>query len=464
MKRKINKKNILLIAIPVVLIIGLIVYIKVSDYYYDIKAKQFIGQKMNESIGRWNKNSSEISFSDEDFDDNTSSRELTDSELEILNLYDNLEYKSNDYLSDNKLTEVEKELLNDNLEELIDALKNEHINGMASVIGILSDDSATDTMTSFTSKYLQALEEEKQILTSYWDKIYNKEKIIDSHKEKYQKSLDYLKTLSTPLSDNSETDDSDHSLEDSSDVTTTYTAKSKMPFKKGEMVDVWGKATREKGANNFLIDADNGWIVDCSNVEDFTKLELLVDGENVTFTGKVIGEYKIKFQKVKVDNIDYFLNDFKEDTIYSEGMYKVGVDIPAGEYVLLNNSYPYSAYMCISNDANRDDILENDNFDYNQIVTLKNNQYLTLVRCEARPIDEVKNLDTSGEGVFKVGKHIKAGEYKLKATSDDFEGYYCIYSNTADFDIVDNDNFKNNSYVNVKNGQYLKLVRCEIQK
>lgn len=65
--------------------------------------------------------------------EDNSYRELTDSELEILNFYDNLEYKSNDYLSDNELTEFEKESLNDTLDELIEALKNQHINGMASV-------------------------------------------------------------------------------------------------------------------------------------------------------------------------------------------------------------------------------------------------------------------------------------------------------------------------------------------
>lgn len=65
-----------------------------------------------------------------------------------------------------------------------------------------------------------------------------------------------------------------------------------------------------------------------------------------------------------------------------------------------------------------------------------------------------------GDGTYKVGTDIEAGEYRLTATSGT-QGYWEVTnSSEADADIVGNDNFTGNTYVTVKDGQYLKLRRC----
>lgn len=46
---------------------------------------------------------------------------------------------------------------------------------------------------------------------------------------------------------------------------------------------------------------------------------------------------------------------------YDSGMYKVGVDIPAGEYIVLNTGSRRNGYFSVTSDANGDDILFNDN-------------------------------------------------------------------------------------------------------
>ena len=64
-----------------------------------------------------------------------------------------------------------------------------------------------------------------------------------------------------------------------------------------------------------------------------------------------------------------------------------------------------------------------------------------------------------GEGMYKVGTDIPAGEYRLTATSD--SGYWEVTaSSAADADIIGNDNFGGSTYVTVSEGQYLKLNRC----
>lgn len=146
------------------------------------------------------------------------------------------------------------------------------------------------------------------------------------------------------------------------------------------------------------------------------------------------------------------------DESYSSGQYKVGIDIQAGEYVVFASGG--SGYFCVSSDSNGEDIIQNANFDYNSIISISDGQYFELVRCYAVPIGDVEKLELSGTGMFKVGTHLSAGEYKLVA---DGKGYYCIYDSSTQQNIVSNNNFERNQYVTVSEGQYLELVRCHFE-
>ena len=151
---------------------------------------------------------------------------------------------------------------------------------------------------------------------------------------------------------------------------------------------------------------------------------------------------------------------------YSAGMYKVGYDIEPGEYIILANS-SISAYFCLSNDSNGSDIIANDNFDYNSIITVRSGEYLEISRARMMLLSEfVKHysIPTNIDGtMYKVGTNLSAGEYKLVSTSD-YGGYYCIYESSRQDEIIANDNFENRTYVTVKRGQYLVLSRCKISQ
>lgn len=154
--------------------------------------------------------------------------------------------------------------------------------------------------------------------------------------------------------------------------------------------------------------------------------------------------------------------------IYNSGVYKVGVDIPAGEYCVYAEYDDYGGYYCVSSDSAGDSIIGNDNFDYNAFVTVYDGQYIKLSRAIAIPANEIDGvkykIDTSKTGTFRVGIDIPAGEYKLINNSDYF-GYYCVYnSSDADADIVTNDNFEGQAYITVYEGQYLLINRCNIMQ
>lgn len=176
----------------------------------------------------------------------------------------------------------------------------------------------------------------------------------------------------------------------------------------------------------------------------------------------------MKLEQVNDDTSSNTVTDTNEDTrdVVSEpetpsvqtwdaGMHKVGTDIPVGEYVLKANGY---GYFQISSDSSGelDSIVANDNFTTNSIVTVQDGQYLTLNDCTAYKMGEEPTLDTTKEGMFKVGVHLPAGEYKVHS---DGRGYVEVSSSSSHLldNIVTNDNIEGDSYITVSDGQYLKL-------
>jgi len=147
------------------------------------------------------------------------------------------------------------------------------------------------------------------------------------------------------------------------------------------------------------------------------------------------------------------------------GMYKVGSDIPAGEYVLIANR---GAYFAITSDSSGsfESILANDNFDSRSIVSVNDGEYLELKGCKAYPFTEAPAVDKSSgileSGMYKVGVDIPAGEYKVESINT--MGYIEVSSDSShSFNaIVTNDNFEGSKYISVSDGQYLKLSNVKV--
>lgn len=150
------------------------------------------------------------------------------------------------------------------------------------------------------------------------------------------------------------------------------------------------------------------------------------------------------------------------DNPYRAGMYKVGEDIPAGEYLFLAKSSS-SGYICITPDSNQSEIISNALFSGSQFATVTDGQYLEVKRCVFVPADghaiSIDDPNAIPDGMYRVGTDIPAGEYRLTSSSD--SGYYCIYpSSDLPLDIETNLIFEGSAYVTVYDGQYLELSRC----
>lgn len=149
---------------------------------------------------------------------------------------------------------------------------------------------------------------------------------------------------------------------------------------------------------------------------------------------------------------------------WKDGIYKVGVDIPAGEYMLI--SYDDPAYFCVTADSNGDDIIFNEMFKYNSIITINDNEYVEFSDCAAYPFEswsEMNTVDiTQPNFMAKVGIHIPAGEYKVCSLEGE-RGYYVIYPDSRQNDIIANDVFEGQNYVTISDGQYFSLSDALIQ-
>lgn len=155
----------------------------------------------------------------------------------------------------------------------------------------------------------------------------------------------------------------------------------------------------------------------------------------------------------------------KKTTEYKKGQYKIGKDMPAGVYMLIQQDYSWMAYFAITSDANGKDILKNDNFENSSIIEVVEGEYLEINRCSAFPIDEADVVGIMDgyclAGAYIVGRHIPAGEYKVEADEGEM-AYICIYPDTRRSKIESNDNFEGSRYVELKEGQLFEIKRGKI--
>lgn len=180
------------------------------------------------------------------------------------------------------------------------------------------------------------------------------------------------------------------------------------------------------------------------------------------------------------DEVDYVVEDDstqdeteteeeEEDNItkYKSGTYKIGTDIPAGEYKLFADGG--FAYYEVDKDSNGtlESILSNDNFTTFTYITVSDGQYLELKNCHAFPSNEAPVSETVDgkydEGTYKVGFDIPAGEYKVTSYGG-FAYVEVAKDSLGTLDsIITNDNFENDNYITVSDGQYLKINDAYIQ-
>lgn len=174
-----------------------------------------------------------------------------------------------------------------------------------------------------------------------------------------------------------------------------------------------------------------------------------------------------------IENLESTAESSEEEELISDGTYKIGTDIPAGEYRILQLSSD-GGYLEVAKDSKNvlDSIITNDNFHGGRYLTLEEGQYFTLRNAFALAIEDdgvnfqhIKPNEIIDQQ-FLVGLDIEPGEYKI--ATDNGPGYIEVSANSKHQldDILTNENLKENSntFITVEDGQYLTIKGAKIIK
>ena len=117
---------------------------------------------------------------------------------------------------------------------------------------------------------------------------------------------------------------------------------------------------------------------------------------------------------------------------YNPGWYKVGVNIPAGEYLLTSINRYLPAYQ-IYNDGSYYRPTKTTQYPGNGFVTLRKGQYVQLMNCKITKAPS--KIAVKSSGTYRVGKDIAAGTYTIKKLKPNSSAYadtasYYVYRNT----------------------------------
>lgn len=157
-------------------------------------------------------------------------------------------------------------------------------------------------------------------------------------------------------------------------------------------------------------------------------------------------------------------------TKIAAGMYKIGTDMPAGEYKLFTDGKG-TAYFEISKDSSGEatSIIANDNYFNFTYVTLQDGQYFEFSDAYAVPIVEAMAYKlVEGRyipGFYKIGFDIPAGEYKLIFDTNQLYGYYARLTDSNHIldSMIINDNFDEDKNITVNDGEYLHITGSYIE-
>ncbi len=205
--------------------------------------------------------------------------------------------------------------------------------------------------------------------------------------------------------------------------------------------------THENGNGYMEITDEAGEIVSNSSMYT-TEIIHIKQGQNALL------------QDLDVYSIDKVPYIPKKGEGYLPGQYKVGVHIPAGEYLAIGDLIILETYSdnTFEYEARKGKLAINNH----GIITLEEGQYLEFgTDGNLYPIDKAPSIVPEDgvykSGMYKVGTHIPAGTYECIAAGTD--GYVVIYkdSKNSDSSELSTTKIEGKSTVTLVEGQYVGI-------
>ncbi|MCK5128614.1 MAG: hypothetical protein KAQ68_02085 [Clostridiales bacterium] len=180
-----------------------------------------------------------------------------------------------------------------------------------------------------------------------------------------------------------------------------------------------------------------------------------------------MGVYDIGDDTEKETDSDEIIEVVQKD-MYIDGDYKVGKDIPAGEYLIeTTTSISSRSKYSVTKDSNRYNKITGDYLTNRAYVSVENDQYLRLDYANAYPVDKIVAYEvednTYPAGMYKVGFDIPAGEYKVEFDLQYSSSIICsTASSFKDEYLTLKEGYEEDKTIILNDGEYLLLENCYI--
>lgn len=149
---------------------------------------------------------------------------------------------------------------------------------------------------------------------------------------------------------------------------------------------------------------------------------------------------------------------------FSDGTYVIGSIMPEGEYAILSSGG--RCKVTLTKGTEKKEILYNNGFYHNIILTVKPTEVLTIKNGTAVLLSDCTTLDASCEGMFKAGSQLSPGTYTVSLSDNNLIGFGTIQvlkdSRFQDDSILSARTFTTPIQITLKQGQYINLSGARI--
>ena len=171
------------------------------------------------------------------------------------------------------------------------------------------------------------------------------------------------------------------------------------------------------------------------------------------------------------DEIDARIKALEETTdevIYDSGTYKVGHDIPAGDYVLIENEDAVFASVIVREDANEDSgVVSSHIINGQAVIRLFEGTWMTLSEARAYPLAQAPVVEngTAGEGGYLVGATLPAGTYAICPNDWAPLSSYSVYDGIlgTGAQLIKFEVLHDRSAIALSDGDYIELSGCGLE-
>lgn len=153
--------------------------------------------------------------------------------------------------------------------------------------------------------------------------------------------------------------------------------------------------------------------------------------------------------------------------VYDSGSYLIGVDIPAGDYVLVENDDAVFASVIVREGVTEDSGLVSQHLINRQVVMrLEEGKWLTLTEAQAYPLNQV-SMDENGavdEGGYLVGATLPAGRYTVDIIDKAPLSSYSVYDGLlgANEQLLKFEVIREATQLTLNEGEYIELSGCRL--